>query len=111
MRDRLIKIRVSDIERDMLMKLAAVQRVPLAQLMRNAALEIRFPKPPKEVPALNRRAYMELSSLAANLNRIAGYIKSTDQIIIVHDELKVVLKHACQTLQALRLELITGKQT
>lgn len=111
MRDRWIKIRVSSSERDMLINMAAVQRVPLAQFVRNAALQVKFARPPKEVPALNRRAYMELSGLAENLNRMAGYIESTDQMLTVVDELKIVLTHSCMTLNALRLELIAGTQT
>lgn len=94
----------------MLVNLAAVQRVPLAQFVRNAALQVKFAKPPKEVPALNRRSYMELSGLAENLNRMAGCFESADQMITMADELKIVLTYACMTLKALRLELIAGTQ-
>ena len=70
-RKRTIGVRVNMRELDVLRRKADEVGLPLAQWLRQVALQRHIPRP--LVPELNRTAYAELAKLASNINQLRAY--------------------------------------
>lgn len=70
-----LAIRLSRSERAHIERLASGAGLPLATFIRQAALGAVVPARP-EIPAVNRKAYLELARVGSNLNQIAHHLNA-----------------------------------
>lgn len=101
-----LTVRLSVSEHQALQSFAYSARLPLAEFLRKAGLNKSIKPAAPAVPELNRHAYVQLGSLAANFEKLVPLLTTPDAIAIIEKELKEVVVHAIATTQALRTTLI-----
>lgn len=108
MRNSVVKIRVSDDERQQLAASAAAARVPLSLFLRNAGLGLEIQPAPPAAPEVNIEVYRELARLAGNFNQFQKSIndgRAAVGLAVALDGIDQIQKIGEQ-LQVLRLQLL-----
>lgn len=108
MRKSVVKVRVSDDERQQLAAAAAAARVPVSQFLRNAALGIEIQPAPPVAPSVNIEAYRDLSRLASNFNQFQKSINDGRTAVGLDVALSGIdqIQKISEQLQQLRLQLL-----
>ncbi len=111
-RDRGLKIRLTEDERQRIESDAREAGVTLAELVRTRVLSARVLKSKASVPAVNKEAYAELARSAANLNQVAHHLnegrKKMDDLLA--KTLESLLSKMLLDLKNVRLSLIKNNE-